>query len=121
MGSNKEKDEAAVKEWVEMYFTFLHNGEVDKWYELWDDNVTVLPPNRPPFYGIEALKEITKPGFEKYDYTQTLRSLEIQTDINIAFDLYNGVEYRTPKEGGNAIGNDSKCLWILKRQPDDSW
>ena len=45
MTPDKEKDEVAVKKWVETYLALARSGEVEEGYKLWADDVVLLPPN----------------------------------------------------------------------------
>jgi ketosteroid isomerase-like protein len=67
MSPDKEKDEDAVKKWVETYLTLVRTGEIDKWYSLWAEDVVMLPPNMRPLHGMDALKGLVGPGFGRFD------------------------------------------------------
>ena len=81
----------------------------------------MLPPNMRSVEGLEAIKELIGPGFGKYTLEHDTHYLEIKTDTSMAYASYAGIEKSTPKEGGKTIAKENKCIWLLRREPDDSW
>lgn len=121
MPPDKLKDEAAVRKWVDSQFASMGAGDFDKFTSLMADDIILLPPNMNTIYGLDAMKELVQPWFETLNMTHEVSEPEIVTDQNIA---YVRVEYRdsySPKEGGETTVMDNKALWILRRQPDNSW
>ena len=121
MAIDKTKDEAAVRKWVDSQFASMDVGDLDKFTSLMADDIVLLPPNMHSIYGKEAMKELVQPWFETLNMTHEVSEPEIITDQNIA---YVRVEYRdsfSPKEGGEITLMDNKALWILRREPDNSW
>ncbi len=121
MTPDKEKDEVAVKKWVETYLALARSGEVEEWYKLWADDVVLLPPNMKPLHGIDELKALIGPGFGRANIEHETFYTEVKTDTTMAYASYGGIEKSTPKEGGKTIVKENKCIWILRREPDSSW
>ena len=114
---SKEVDDAPVKEWVKNYFDYVKRGEIDPWYSLWANDVTILPPNKPSVYGLEAWMKKTKPGFEKFSISHETIDLKVLMDSSIAYVRWIGVESITPKLGGETLRNENKCMWSLNHPP----
>ena len=74
-----------------------------------------------PVKGIDAIKEFIGPGFEKFNLEHNKLYLEIKTDTSIAFASWASNDKATPKEGGKTIEKENKCIWLLRREPDDIW
>jgi len=117
---SKVVDEASVKEWVGNYFNYLRNGDAEAWYSLWDDDVTILPPNMPPVYGLEAWRKISESGFEKYSSSHETIDLKVYADHTIAYVRWIGVATNIPKSGGETLRNENKSVWLLRRGYDGS-
>jgi uncharacterized protein (TIGR02246 family) len=118
---DKEKDEAAVREWIETYINAVKTGDLETYYNSWTDDIVMLPPNRAPIHGIDALKELVGPAFDRFDTTVKISDIEIGTDSSLAYLLIMASDERVPKEGGEVVKHENKCLWLLRRQPDNSW
>jgi ketosteroid isomerase-like protein len=118
--STKRVDEASAKEWVETYFQYLKDGDSEAWYTLWDDDVTLLPPNQPPVYGLEAWKKMSEPGFHQYNNHHETIDLKLYADHDMAYVRWVGVAVNTPKSGGEALRNENKSVWLLRRGIDGS-
>ncbi|OGD61407.1 hypothetical protein A3K78_05265 [Candidatus Bathyarchaeota archaeon RBG_13_52_12] len=114
-------DEAAVRKWMETYMALIKNGEIEKWYTLWTDDVTLLPPNKPPVHGLDAWKKVTRPGFEQHNIRHEMTGLEVKTDSSIAYAIWSGFENNTLKKGGETMRNEDLCIFILRRGSDGSW
>ena len=120
MTPDREKDEAAVKKWVDKYLDLAENGD-ERWFQLWADDAVMLPPNMRPVKGIDAINEFMGPGFGKFDLVHDKLYLEIKTDTSIAYASWSSNDKTTLKEGGITIEKENKCIWILRREPDDTW
>ena len=116
-----EKDETAVKKWVDIWFSSFGNNDLDKFISLMADDIVLMPPNMHSLYGVDALKEIVQPWFEEYTMTHEIGETEVRIDSELA---YVRIEYKDSywlKEGGDVTKLDNKALWILQRNADDEW
>jgi ketosteroid isomerase-like protein len=121
MGSDKEKDVAAVRKWVESLFSSMGNNDLEKYRSLLSNDLVLMPPNTPAIHGIEAVLKMVQPWFEEYTMTNEIGETEIRIDSELA---YVRIEYKDsfwPKEGGDIHHLDNKGLWILQRGSNDKW
>jgi len=121
LNPNKVADETAIRKWMQTYMDLVKNGEIEKWYNLWDEDVTLLPPNKPPIHGLSEWKKVVEPGFAQNNIRHEMTSLEVKTDSNLAYAVWTGFENNTPKKGGETMRNENKCMFILRRDSDGSW
>jgi ketosteroid isomerase-like protein len=108
-------DEASVKEWIKQYFHYLKIGDAEAWYNLWDKDVTLLPPNQPPVHGLEAWRIMSGPGFEKYSSSHETLELNVYADHAQAYVRWVGVATNIPKAGGETLRSENKSVWLLRR------
>ena len=118
---SKEPDETAIRKWMQTYMDLVKNGEIEKWYRLWDEEVTLLPPNKPAIHGLLEWKKVVGPGFAQNNIRHEMTNLEVKTDSNLAYAVWTGIENNTPKKGGETMRNENKCIFILRRGSDGSW
>ena len=121
MGSDKEKDEAAIRKLVESMFSYMHSNDLDNYLSLIAEDIISLPPNMHSLHGIEAVKELLQPWFETLVMTHEIGETEINVDSDLA---YVRIEYKDtywPKEGGETTKMDNKALYILRREKDGTW
>jgi ketosteroid isomerase-like protein len=118
--STKRVDEASVREWVKNYFNHLKTGDAEAWYSLWDNHVTLLPPNQPPIQGLEAWRKMSESGFSKYSSSHETLDLKIYADNDMAYVRWVGVAVNVPKSSGEALRNENKSVWLLRRGEDGS-
>jgi ketosteroid isomerase-like protein len=112
-------EETSVNEWVNQYFHYLKIGDAEAWYNLWDKDVTLLPPNQPPVHGLEAWRKMSGLGFEEYSSSHETLDL-IYADHNQAYVRWVGIATNVPKAGGEALSNENKSVWLLRRGDDGS-
>ena len=115
------KDESAVKNWVKTMFKSMGEGDFEKFCKACTDDVILYPPNLHPFYGIEAMKKLTKPWFETYVMTHEITEIQVKTDSYTAYAFSQYIDTITPKKGGDAQVTQNKAIYVLRREPDGSW
>lgn len=121
MSPEEEKDEAAVKKWIESWFSYMGSNDLENFISLMSDDIILMPPNMHTLHGIEAMKDLIQPWFEQYTMTHEIGETEIRVDSDLA---YVRIEYKDsywPKDGGDIHSLDNKGLWILQRGPDVEW
>jgi uncharacterized protein (TIGR02246 family) len=121
MGSEKEKDEEAIKKWVESMFSYMHSNDLDNFLSLVAEDVILLPPNMHSIHGIEAVKKLVQPWFESLVMTHEIGETEIMVDSDLAYVRIEFKDRYWPKEGGETTVMDNKGLYILRRERDGAW
>jgi uncharacterized protein (TIGR02246 family) len=121
MSSDKEKDEAAIRKWVESLFSSMASNDLEKYISLLSDDIILMPPTMPALQGVEAIKELVQPWFEEYTMTHEIGETEVRIDSDLA---YVRIEYKDSywvEEGGDIHTLDNKGLWILQRETNNEW
>jgi len=121
MSPDKEKDEEAIKKWVESMFSYMASNDLDNFLSLAAEDIILLPPNMQSIHGIEAVKDLIQPWFESLVMTHEIGETEIMIDSDLA---YVRIEYKDrywPKEGGETTVMDNKGLYILRRERNGAW
>ncbi len=81
----------------------------------------ILPPNAPPFGGMETIRSIYKTEFGSNDFDITITTEEIHVSGDLAYSHSFWKGSMNPKDGSEPIVFDNKALSIYKRQSDGSW
>jgi ketosteroid isomerase-like protein len=121
MSPDKEKDEAAIKEWVESMFFYMGSNDLESFTSLMAEDIIFLPPNMNTIYGLEATKKLIQPWFETLNMTHEISETEIMIDSNLAYVRIEYKDRNWPKGGGETTLMDNKGLWILRREIDNTW
>jgi len=123
-----ERAEAHVQEDVEsIEALFAHNasvinsGDLEGWVSQFTEDAVFMPPNSAPLHGRDAAREFARSWYEQLDMEFALTVDEIEVHGDWAFARWHYVGHYTPKVGGETIEDRSKEIWILRRQPDDTW
>ena len=122
MTPDKEKDEVAVKKWVETYLSYNNAGQTPwKLNEVYVEDMVFLPPKLEPIRGLKAIKAWMEPNYGIGKLNSEVIEMEIKTDVDIAYVYLSAKDTFTQKETGEAIESENKCMWILNRTSDGSW
>jgi len=120
MTPDREKDEAAIREWFERYIGSVVTGDIDTYLASWSDDVIFLPPNQPAKIGKEACREIAE-GILLYEIEADLDIQEIKISGDLAFARNLARERFTPKNGGEPFDVEFKSVFIFERRSDGAW
>jgi ketosteroid isomerase-like protein len=121
MALNIEKDRVAVTNWVKKMFRSMGDGDFEAFCYNYTDEVRLYPPDTSPLIGIEAMKKLTKPWFEAYKMSHKIIEITAKTDLNTAYAFAQYIDTITPKKGGDPIITPNKAVYVLRREPDNSW
>lgn len=103
------------------YTAACHAGNLERWIDLWIDEVLQMPPDVPRRDGKEERRKGMEPGFDLFHMTNMVINIE---ELQILGDLaYSHGTYTfdmTLKDGGETIALTGKFLDILEKQVDGS-
>jgi len=97
-----------------------NNGDINMMKTMFDDDIIVLAPGFPAVAGAGAVTEFMGQFFNTYDVRIEYKSEEILVSGNWAFDRGTASQILTPKDGGDAIRESGKYLWLY-RHTDAGW
>ncbi len=115
MNRNSE-DIAAIRKLAEDWRAGWLTGDVDALLALFTDDPVVMPWGQPVVRGKEAIRPLYKMVFKDY----AIRSETTLAEVEVSGDLgyfWAGYKLRaTPKAGGEAIEEEGKSLFIVRRE-----
>ena len=118
---NVEADVQAIKTLINESSRAWNEGDYEGFMAIIDEEAMFLPPNAPPFGGMEAIRSIYRTEFGSFDFDVTITTEEIHVSGDLAFSLDNWKGSFNPKDGSEPVIFDNKNLVIYKRQIDGSW
>lgn len=121
---NIDKDEEEQKlmqlsrEWSEVAST----GNIDSLMTYWSDDAVMMPPNRPPLRGKEAIRSFVEtsdqvPGFE---ISWEPLSAHIANDGSMAY-LIERNQIAFNDSLGNRVVENNKVVTVWRKNEDGSW
>ena len=116
-----EADVEAIKSLIDKSSRVWNEGDYEGFMAIIDEEAMFLPPNAPPFGGIETIRSIYRTEFDSFDFNVTITTEEIHVCGDLAFSLDNWKGSMNPKDGSEPIVFENKNLVIYKRQVDGSW
>jgi uncharacterized protein (TIGR02246 family) len=116
-----EADVAAIKSVDKKFLAAMNAGDASTMLNLCADDIVIMPPNETAVTGREATGSWTQSFVDNITVDETWSSEEVVVFGDWAFSRGTWAGTNTPKAGGEAIQDNGKYLWILKRQSDGSW
>jgi uncharacterized protein (TIGR02246 family) len=116
-----EADVEAIKSLIDDCSRAWNEGDYEGFMAIIDEEAVFLPPNAPPFGGMETIRSIYRTEFDSFDFNVTIITEEIHVSGDLAFSLDNWKGSMNPKDGSEPNAFDNKNLVIYKRHVDGSW
>ena len=116
-----EADVEAIKSLIDESSRAWNEGDYEGFMAIIDEEAMFLPPDAPPFGGMETIGSIYRTEFGSFDFDVTITTEEIHVSGDLAFSLDNWKGSINPKDGSEPISFNNKNLVIYKRQVDGSW
>jgi len=115
------EDVAAIKSLFGKQAAALAAGDAAGVTAVFADNGVMLPPNRGPMAGKEAIRWGLRLAFDLFAAKISGESAEIEVAGQWAYARRTYTATLTAKTGGEQMDVVASWLDILKRQPDGSW
>ena len=116
-----EADVEAIKNLIDDCSKAWNEEDYEGFMAIIDEEAVFLPPNAPPFGGMETIRSIYRTEFDSFDFNVTITTEEIHVCGDLTFSLDNWKGSMNPKDGSEPIVFENKNLVIYKRQVDGSW
>jgi ketosteroid isomerase-like protein len=88
---------------------------------VYDEDAVLLPQNEPPAVGKTAIRSNYEAFFEEFSIKGSAEVAELEVGGDWGFMRGAYTTTVVPKRGGQPIVDRGNWLWIVKRQPDNSW
>ena len=116
-----EADIEAIKSLIDETSRAWNEGDYEGFVALFDEEIVILPPNKPTVSGIETIKSLYKTFFDSLELSVTITTEEIHVFGDFAFSRDGWKGSNNPKDGSEPIVFDNKAMYIYKKQSDGSW
>jgi len=116
-----ETDVAAIKALLVNNQSMITSGDLEGWIDQFTEDAVFMQPDEEVVNGKEAGREAVRPWYEDFDMGIAVSVDEIEVLGDRAFARWSCAFQATPKSGGDTTERNAKEIWILRRQPDDSW
>jgi uncharacterized protein (TIGR02246 family) len=119
--NSSDKDIQAIKQLATDWRSGWLAGDLDGLLSLYADQPVLMPQGQPPVYGKDAIRLLYEAVLRDVtiESQDTLMEVEASGDWGYFWSTYSLTA--TPRGGGEVIDSEGKSLFIVKRQPDDSW
>ena len=116
-----EADVQAILDFERSVFDAQIMGDFEAWLDSFTDDAIVMAPGEPALVGKHAIAQWHAPYFGQNDLHEETDEREVEVFGDWAFIRAHWTWTLTPKSGGEAIESTGNSIWILSRQPDNSW
>jgi uncharacterized protein (TIGR02246 family) len=115
------EDIAAIRQLAKDWHAGWDGGDVDALLALYADDPILMPQNQPVVIGRDAIRSLYTAVFQEYVIVGNGEQREIDVDEDLGYFWSTYSLTATPKNGGDMLKDEGKCVFIVKRQPDGSW
>jgi uncharacterized protein (TIGR02246 family) len=116
-----EADVAAINALLFNNQSMISSGDLEGWINQFTEDAVFMQPDEEAVNGKEAGRQAVRPWYENFDMGISVSVDEIEVLGDTAFARWSCAFQATPKSGGVTTERNAKEIWILRRQPDDSW
>lgn len=115
------EDIAAIKQLVEDWRTGWLAGDSEALLALYTDDPVLMPQSQPLLMGKEAIGSLYQALFEEYTIEGGGELLEVEVAGDWGYFWSTYTVTAIPKAGGDSVTDNGKSIFIVRRQPDNSW
>jgi uncharacterized protein (TIGR02246 family) len=116
-----EEDIQAIKEGFAEWEAGVDAANIDKSLTSFADDVILVPPNEPAYFGKEAFQSYFQRIFDRFIVNEkyVVKDVRVSGDLAFAHITYSGTY--TPKAGGDPNTSKGNVINIVEKQPDGVW
>jgi uncharacterized protein (TIGR02246 family) len=114
-------DVQAILEFEQSVFDAQIAGDFEAWIDSFTEDAVVMAPNEPALVSKRAIRQWHEPYFGQYDLHEETDEREVEVAGDWAYIRAHWTWTLAPKGGGEAMESTGNSIWILSRQPDNSW
>lgn len=114
-------DVQAILDLEQRVFDAQIAGDFDAWLSFFAEDAIVMAPNLPALTNKAAIRQWYAPYFEQFDLHEESDEREVEVAGDWGYIRAHWIWTLTPKDGGKIVKDTGNSIWILRRQPDDSW
>ena len=120
-GTQNEADLTAIHAFFDQYARTWTDDLGEEYMSLLSDDIIAMVPSAPAIVGKEAIWKGMGPVFEHNKMDLVITVKEVRVADGWAFVRATFTFRGAPRTGEKAFEGTAKAVYILERQPDDSW
>ena len=116
-----EADIQTIKDIVKEYEAAVNTADIDRYLQLYADDVIDIYPNMPALSGKEAIRNRDQQLFEEVTLQDvyTVQDVKVSGDLAVTHVTLSAVI--TIKASGETSKTNGNWILIFRKQSDDSW
>jgi uncharacterized protein (TIGR02246 family) len=116
-----EADIQAIKDIVKEYEGAVNTADIDRYLQLYADDVIDIYPNKPALSGKEAIRKRDQQLFEEVTLQDvyTVQNVKVSGDLAVAHVTLSAVI--TIKASGESFKTNGNWILVFRKQSSDSW
>jgi uncharacterized protein (TIGR02246 family) len=117
----QREDVEAVNQLLQSWHKGWENSDINALLGLFTDDPVLMPQGQPVVKGMEAIRSLYEAFFETYSVKGecTVEDIEVSGDLGYIWVSYTLTA--TPKMEGEEINENSKSVFIVRRQAGNAW
>lgn len=119
--TKKSDDIKAIREIVQAWHDGWQASDIESILSLFTDDPILLPPGQSPVFGREAIRSLYQTFFDAYTVKGECHVEEIEVSGDLGYVWVNYALTASPKGEGEPIHDNSKSLFLVRRQKDRNW
>jgi uncharacterized protein (TIGR02246 family) len=116
-----QADIQAILDFEQTVYDAQIAGDFDAWMNSFAEDAIVMVPNLPALTNKQEIRQWNEPYWEQFDLHEESDAREIEVAGDWAYIRAHWIWTLTPKGGEEVVKDTGNSIWILRRQPDDSW
>jgi len=111
----------AIKQLMQDWHTGWQNSDIDALLALFTDDAVLMPQGQPVVKGKAAIRSLYEAFFKSYTVTGDCQLQEVEVSGDLGYLWVNYTLTAKSKMQGKLIKDDSKSVFIVRRQADKAW
>ncbi len=119
--ADQSDDVKAIRQLVHDWHDGWQNSDIESILSLFAEYPVLLPQGRPPVSGRKEIRSLYQSFFKVFTVKGECDIEELEVSGDLGYIWVNYTLTATPLAGGKQIEEDSKTIFIVRRQLDNTW
>ena len=119
--TKQSDDIVAIKQLVQDWHAGWLNSDIEGLLALFTNDPVLMPQGQRVVKGKAAIRSLYEAFFAAYTVTGECKLEDIEVSGDLGYFWVNYTLTATPKGEGKVIKDDSKSIFILRRQAESTW
>jgi len=119
--TKQSDDIKAIRQLVQDWHSDWQNSDIESILSLFTEDPVLLPQGQTAIFGKVAIRSLYQAFFAAYTVKGECNIEEVEVSGDLGYVWVNYTLTATPRAEGVPINEDSKTVFLVRRQTDDSW